>query len=69
MLAKEASQRQRNIMLVKAKRLLDGRYFTLTDPKDLFLKNDARHSKSDENYVEVLNSIFREGNPLIIPNK
>ena len=69
LLDKEASERQRDIMIVKAKRLLDGRDFILTDFKDLFLKNYARHDKSDENHVEVLKSIFIEGNPLIISNK
>ena len=49
LLAKEASQRQRDIMLVKAKRLLDGRDFKLTDPKDLFLNNDARDGLFAEN--------------------
>ena len=36
--------------------------------KDVFLKNDARNGDVTENYVELFNSIFIEGNKLLISN-
>ena len=36
--------------------------------KDIYLKNDARNGDAAENYVELFNSIFIEGNKLIISN-
>jgi len=38
-------------MIVKTKRLLGGREFTLKDPDDIFLKSDPKWNESDENYV------------------
>jgi hypothetical protein len=59
LLAKEASDRQRDIMIVKLKRLLDGKTFQLTDlANDLFLKNDQRNGVDVENPIELLNGIF-----------
>ena len=36
--------------------------------KDVFLKNDARNGDANENYVELFNSIFIEGNKLLLSN-
>jgi len=59
LLAKEASDRQRDIMIVKLKRLLDGKTFQLTDlANDLFLKNDQRNGVDVENPIELFKSIF-----------
>ena len=67
LLAKEASERQRDIMIVKTKRLLDGKTFQLTDfSNDVFLKNDQRNGGEVENHIELFKSMFIEGNKLII---
>ena len=56
-------------MIVKLKRLLDGKTFQLTDlANDLFLKNDQRNGVDVENPIELLNGIFIQGNKLIIPD-